>query len=323
MLKGGSPDLILTAFECYYGTHDSYLDTRILNSAETPREVAERLLIDAAKGEGVIYNLRELEKVENDDYTKMIIALSYAFAGDYENAARVYSTCNADVSERGYQAIRATVSTFIDHKTAQQQIDRILSQNEGEYYLPFAMVSFIQNCPSRESKRSTVQVTANGETQDVTLHWLEVKQLVFYDDGTGQLELSFAGADVGAKVQYQDYARFAPSNDFSVYVENCNQKYDTAVLVIEMGRFFGESTTIDIVLPANLRAGTARNLNSEATLYAKHEKLKVYTNKETASTIRIPLVVINEGAYVFESVRLTDQDGQTYYSRPITIQTQP
>ena len=320
MFVNGSPDYILTAFDIYYGTRSNYVDQRALSSAKTPREAAERLLLDSANGKSVIFNLKSLEPhVGDDHYTRIIIALSYCFAGDYQNAERVYRECNADVSDRGYRALYATVATYVDKSASQALIDKLLIENEGEYYLPFAVMSFIGNRAVYESGERHVTVTVNGTKQELNLHWLEVKTLVFYDDGSGKLDISFTGAKAAARVHYTDIDKNTASGSFSVILQDCNKKYGTAVLEIDLGAFTGSQNKIDIVLPPCLRASAARNLQGNAYLSAKREKLTVYTYKNTSSTIRIPLIITNEGNYMLESVRLTDKNGSIHYSDPIEI----
>ena len=319
MFENGSGDLILTAFDIYYGTRRKYINPNATRDAKTPREAAERLLLDAVNGENVIFNLQSLEKHTSEDYTRIIISLAYCLAGDYQNAERVYRQCDAQLTDRGYRALYATAATFVDRSAAEGLIDKLLEEDEGEYYLPFAVLSFLQNRATSESGEYRVTVIANGTRHELKLHWLEVETLVFYDDGSGKLELSFEGAKVAARVQYTDVDRSTASSQFSVRLENCHEKYGTAVLVIDLGAFAGSRNKIDIVLPACLRASTARNLQGNAYLSAKREKLTVYTYNNTSSTIRIPLIITNEGNYLFESVRLTDKDGNTHYSSQIEI----
>lgn len=317
MYAEGGGDYILTALARYFSSfkQNIYHDT-----PQSPDVYIRQNLLKASGGTASLCDLRATEQYGEDDEQLMaMIALSYAFMGDYDSAARLYATLPERSDILGVDGMRAILSTFIDRESAAAIIDTLLAEEPDEYYLNFAILSYLKNRVDSMAEERTVTLTVNGNTERYTVSDLVMQTVYLENDGSGQLSAVYScPKDVCVSITYVDYERMTGTGDFQISIEGSPYKNEIAYLVIDTKALYGSKSIIAALPPALRMCGS---LSSEAGVYgyAKHENLSIHTNKEHSGTIRVPLLVTQSGSYTIEPLRLTDVDGNVHYSNELSF----
>lgn len=319
MYSESSADLILTALCNYYtpfmkrtSVKDSRLSTDIY---------VRELLVKASLGNGVLDELKLMESsVAGDEQLTAVIGLSYAFLGDYDSASRMYALLPERSEIRGTNGLRAILATFIDRENASELISALIEEECEEFYLGFAVASYLQNRIDSASEPLDITLSVNGKTEKHTVLPLQVKTVtVMSADAEGSLTVTADGNEhIRCSVTYTDCEHMSSQDDYYVYLEGDLTKYGTAYLVFNADNFEGHQN-YHVALPPAMRSnGDTFSVNG---VYgsADKEQLNIHISSDCTGPVRIPLTVTRTGNYRIEPIRLTTEAGNHYYSNEIVF----
>lgn len=321
MLPTAEEDIILTALHTYFsgGSGNYGITSSPIGKGISADELLERLMCSAADGDAVLTDLQSVESYVTDDaYQQTVLSISYAMLGDYEGAKRLYDAVTGESDEEGYEVLRAIAATFVDKKNAGAMIDALIEKDPAAPYLSYAVYAYLASCADVIKEEQTLTVSYGDVTESVSVSGLETKTLTLTGEGALTVDFETESESVCAAVTYESSDPPAADGAFTAYIEGEAKKSSTVELVIDFGALPCDSGFMDIVLPACLRYCGSAYPADGVGVSAKSERLAAYRSSISPSVVRIPLVVINEGEYVFESVIFT-YGGQMYRSDAFTV----
>ncbi|MBQ8697197.1 MAG: hypothetical protein IJ519_05700, partial [Clostridia bacterium] len=312
----GAEDTVLSAL-CSYYAPELY---RYSSSpwADTPESHLRSLMLSASVGRCTISELRCAERYITDEEHTAIIGLSYAFLGDYDNAKRMYGALPERSDIRGADALRAILATFVDRENASLIIDTLIGEESDEYYLGFALLSYLTHRISIMNEEHAVTLTVNGTSSVHSVNGLQIAELFLESQGTPDVTVSYTADDsVRVRLTYVDYEQIPDTADLYAWIEGDLTKYGTAYLMIDLSGYSGRKS-LCIALPSSLRVNGS--ISSDGAYgYGKHEHVSITASKSFEGVVRVPLLVTQSGNYTVEPIRLTTEAGNRYYSNEITV----
>jgi len=316
MYTEGEGDVVLTALSNYY-TPELHTYGLPLN-IDSPEKHLRSLLYEASLGRGSISELKAAEQYIADEEHTAIIGLGYAFLGDYDSALRMYSALPERSEVRGADALRAILATFVAKEDATAILDTLINEEKDEFYLGFALLSYLERRIAAIDEDHTATLTVNGVSAEYTVNGLQIKELYLEDDGSGAVTLSYSSdGKVRVDLTYSDYEHVEKAGAFYAYLEGDIHKYGTAYLAINLEGYSGQRQ-LSISLPPSLRVSGGAAGNG-VYCSAKHEQVSVYVSKDFSGTVYLPLLVTQTGNYKIEPIRLTTESGNRYYSNELTL----
>lgn len=325
-LTSAEGDFILTALVNEY--MPDYFDLDVanygINIGDERSTILGKLLVQASFKRPVLIELQALSEMELTPDEKLIVALAFAFAGDYDSAKDIYE--NTDFTGCR-QDLLAILETFIDKESASKQIDTLMASTPAAEYLSFAIISFFENNEIDLNKKSTVTVDINSENDRIEIHPLEVVKKVYYSDNLAEIKIHPGSNNLMATYYYQGKITEVDdtyNEDIGASLEGGLYVGETAYLVLDISKIAANDRNgeLNIALPSNLKfSGTftgedglylVRNNNE----YVKLSLSEFYTN----NLIRIPLYIAAPGNYELEPIIYNDGEG-FHFSNGIVFDT--
>ncbi len=326
-LKNSKEDLILTALTKFYAK--DYSQNYYGNESQLRPEdnVFEYYLIKSAENKPVLNDLIYLKEEENiENYNKLLVTLSLEFVGDFQNAKDLYNKINLNEEEKEkYKSIIAIIETFINKKEVSSKIDEIIEKNPADEYVRFAILSYFENNMVELSSKETVKLTAKNIAETFEINPMQVKTYVINDEDLSEINFETTSNNLIVSYYYQTSIENIENQnlvkDITLKSKGEFKKTNTIQLQINFGENYKYEGNLRIALPNSLRL--AKNYNTydgEAKYYVQANNIDyvtIYKTKECKSII-LPLLVINEGNYKFESIVCKTED--TYHiSEPFEL----
>ena len=306
-LENSEGDRVLTALANYYASDYFSLKSSnysvSLNDDETT--ALENLLILASFKSPVLFDLNAIDRESLSDEGKQLLALAYAFIGDYSSASEIY----ANLGENTDAGIRAILASFISKSDAATLIDDLITNDGTSAYLRFAIISFFENNEADLETEEKIKVKTSSGEEEIVLSGLTITKRVLYMSDLSDLEFKTRSNNLFATYYYQgriselgdDY-----SEDLSIRLEGDTRANSTATLVIDVSNLSGESRNgeLNIALPSSLKfsatfsAADGLYLSRNNNEYVKLNLSERYKPNE----IRIPLYVATSGNYEIEPI---------------------
>lgn len=312
LLEDGDPDAVLTALFMYVtgdrNTLYGHYGRDVSIKPEPEVEVAETLLIRAAKGEAVLADLQSVAKdVSDDPYVHALLSLAFGLSGDTASAKEMLIPIEDNATD-GDRALYCTALVFVDREAAAAEIDRLMEESRGETYLGLAASVYMKTGEAQMGDTDSVTVICDGKETEITVSGLTAESLVL-TVGKGDT-VRFEDATEGMRISYSYQSTFTPKEDehnvrgLTVTVTEGMSVSDEGVIRIELGDISNDGSA-KVALPSCIRYdspyfGISNNI---ATGYAKDDD----------SFIEIPITAVAPGHYILEPVIYT-VDGIRYYS---------
>lgn len=311
-LPNGNEDIVLTALANFYGGDSYKFDSVKLTD---DMNLFEYYLYCASNNEPVLTDLQYLKQEKDiDNYGKLLLSLSFEFLGDYSDGEELYKNINlSDEEKKEYSSIIAIIDTFINKENVTDEINKLIEENPSDEYLRFAILSYFKNNSKEMEKQQNVKITGNDLNEDIIFNNYEVKNLTIYNSNLDEIKFETSNDDLMVTYYYQTEIDNA-KNDVSKNIEiklNGNLKKDNEVkLVVNFENT--EEGNVKIALPNSLRLAnnaSTENKNEQKYYYISNniDYITLYKQKG-CKKMEIPLLVTNEGQYVFESVVYNNED---------------
>lgn len=303
-LQNGEEDLVLTALATYYANYNNTRDTYLEND-----NLFEYYLIKAAEGKPVLNDLLYLkEEKDISNYDKLLVTLALNFTGDYKNASDLYESIYLTNEEsEEYKSLVALIDTFIRKEKAEKEIDEFIQNSPSDEYLRFACISYLQNKSVEIGKTENVKIITKNTNKEISVNGMQINTYTIYDEDVDNIKFETESQDLMVSYYYQtlleNIDRDKIYKDIKVETEGILKKGNTINLVIEFDKSYeGE---VKIALPNSLRLAKNYNYNNgDKDYYLQSnniENISIYKTKN-CKKIELPLLVINEGNYKFESI---------------------
>ena len=303
-LQNGEEDLVLTALATYYTGYNDSRDTYFKNN-----NLFEYYLIKAAEAKPVLNDLLYL-KEENDisNYNKLLVTLALNFVGDYKNASDLYENISLTQEEsREYKSIIALIDTFIRKDKVEEEIDELIQNSPSDEYLRFACISYLQNNSVEIEKTDNVKIITKNSNKEISINGMQIKTYTIYEEDIDNIKFETESQDLMVSYYYQTFLENINqdkiSKDIKVKTEGILKKGNTIKLIMEFDNDYdGE---VKIALPNALRLANNYNIHNEQEKYYIQsnniDTISIY-KMQKCKKIELPLLVINEGNYKFESI---------------------
>ena len=320
-LSSAEGDYILTALVNEY--MPDYFDLDVANYGikigDERSTILGKLLVQASFKCPVLIELGALSEMELSSSEKMIVALAFAFAGDYDSAKDIYENTDFTGVRRDLLAI---LETFIDKDTATEQIDELIEGAPSADYLSFAIVSFFENNEVDLNKKSIVTVNINSENEHIEIYPLEVVKKVYYSDDLAEIKIRPGSKDLMVTYYYQGKlsdVEDAYTEDLGVSLEGNVYVGQTVYLVLDISNIAIEDRNgeLNIALPSSLKfSGTFTGENGLYLIRNNNEYVKLSLSEfYTDNYVSIPLYVATPGNYELEPIIYSNGDGFHFSNR--------
>lgn len=316
-LESAEGDYVLTALANFYMPDYFSLDVANygVNVGDERSTILGKLLVQASFKRPVLIELQAISEMELSASEKLLVALAFAFAGDYDSAVNIYE--NTDFSEVR-QDLVAILETFIDKNSAVEHINELIESMPSAEYLPFAIVSFFENNEVDFSKKSVVSVDVNSETDRIEFYPLEVVRKVYYSDNLAEIRIRPGSKDLMATYYYQGRLAEAGdeyNEDIVASLEGDLSVGQTMYLVLDISKIYNENGNrngeFNIALPSSLKfSGTFTGENGLYLIRNNNEYVKLSLSEYfTDNYVKIPLYVAAPGNYELEPVIYSNGEG--------------
>ena len=303
-LQNGKEDLVLTALAIYYANYNNTIDVYLEND-----NLFEYYLIKAAEGKPVLNDLLSLkEEKDISNYDKLLVTLALNFTGDYKNASDLYENIHLTNEEsEEYKSLVALIDTFIRKEKAEAEIDELIQKSPSDEYLRFACISYLQNKSVEIGKTENVKIITKNTNKEISINGMQIKTYTIYEADIDNIKFETQSQDLMVSYYYQTLLENIDqdkiSKDIKVKTEGILKKGNTINLVIEFDESYNGE--VKISLPNSLRLVKNYNYNNgDKNYYLQSnniENISIYKTKN-CKKIELPLLVINEGNYKFESI---------------------
>ncbi|MBQ2659867.1 Ig-like domain-containing protein [Candidatus Saccharibacteria bacterium] len=306
-LDNSEGDRVLTALSNYYAS--DYFDLKSANYGVSLSDdeitALGNLLILASFKSPVLLDLNAIDRESLSDEGRQLLALAYAFIGDYNSASEIY----ANLGENTDTGIRAILASFISKSDAAALIDGLIANDETSAYLRFAIISFFENNEADLETEEKIEVKTSSSREEIALSGLTIAKRVLYMADLSDLEFKTRSNDLFATYYYQGRISELSDNyseDLSIRLEGDKIANETATLVIDVSTLSGETRNgeLNIALPSSLKfsatfsAANGLYLSRNNNEYVKLNLSERYQPDE----IRIPLYVATSGNYEIEPI---------------------
>ena len=322
-LEAAKEDYLLTALLLYYSNEvDSYISSSTYYSALEEQEeegptVVDALLVLAAMKEPILNDLKQLDldNLSKEDLYK--VDLSYLFIGDYDQAKEVHKKIEKADNEEGvnYDSLEAIVSTFIDKKKAEDNINKVkMSDN----YIRFAILSYFDNNIDKIMKDKKVTIKIGNEKKEVNLKGLKIEKFTLYDEELDEISFDNKSKDIIINYYYQ--GNISEAKNVKQVIKTTltgEQKVGkTIYLNIDISKYKDKGGLLHVYIPSNVSVSqTDVSIDS-----IKDNHAVIWISNYSPDIIKIPLYIKQPGKSLIESVILKSDD-KYYISNELEINT--
>lgn len=312
-LTNGNEDIVLTALANYYGG-DSYKFDEVKLTKDM--NLFEYYLYCASNNEPVLTDLQYLKQEKDiDNYGKLLLSLSFEFLGDYTEAEELYKNINLSNEEKQeYGSIIAIIDTFINKENVSNEINKLINEKPSDEYLRFAILSYFKNNSKQIEKQQNVKIIGTDLNDDITFNNYEVKKLTIYKSNLDEIKFETSSDDLVVTYYYQtkiDESENDISKNIEIKLDGELKKDNEVKLIVNFEN--SEEGNVKIALPNSLRLANNieyDNLEKQQKYYYISNNIDYITlyKQKGCKKMEIPLLVTNEGQYVFESIVYNNEE---------------
>ena len=322
-LEASKEDYLLTALLIYYSNEiDSYISSSTYYSAleeqqEEGPTIVDSLLVLAAMKEPVLNDLKQLDLSNLNKSDLYKVDLAYLFIGDYDNAKEVHKKIESAENEEevNYDSLEAIVSTFIDKKKAEENIDKVkMSDN----YIRFAILSYFNNNIDKIMKDKKVTIKIGNEKKEVNLKGLKIEKFTLYDEELDEITFDNKSKDIIINYYYQGNISEAKNvkKVLKTTLTGEQKVGKTIYLNIDVSKYKEKGGLLHVYIPDNVSVSqTDINVDSIRDNHAV-----IWISNYSPDVIKIPLYIKQPGKSKVESVILKSDD-KYYISNELEINT--
>lgn len=323
-LNNAEVDLILTGLINYYAS--DYVNINVnqfnLGLEKDENKVIRNFFIRASFKDSILVELNSIDYNSLSLENKLLVGISYAFLGDYNNASKVYRLINeAEVTDT-LKDLYIVLASFIDKPKVEQLINTSISERPSSEYLNFAILSYFENNMVELNKKETVTIKANKINEKIVLQGLKVKRMVLYNEDLKALTFKTKSKDLLVSYYYQGKLSedVGYEKNLNISLDGTLAKNNTVNLNIDIANLPNRTATINVALPNSLRlSGTFDNvqglyLNKNNNGYISLGLTDLYKS----NNISIPLYVSSSGNYEVEPIIIIS-DNKYYISNNLII----
>lgn len=307
----------LSAFVNYYSpglfelkksnVYDSLDDDSVISDYN---KVIEFYLLLASMKEPVLDDLNYLAENSKygDDEHRALLALAFAFIGDYDTAEELYNKRGKDIDN----GLVSLLSTFVDKENASTYIDQVLKDDKANRYVYFAMMSYFMNNNAKLSEKESVTVSYGKTNKKVELQGIKIVKLDITENDLKTLKFDTDYEDILVNYYYQgelDKTSDKVHDNLKIsFDKNSYQVGSYAKLNLDVSALGNKGGFMKVYLPNGLRL--SGDLGNDAWISSNRiDYLIIYlSNDRKSNNISIPLYVSSIGSYKINPVVLKIDD---------------